>query len=238
MKSLFRTFVVSLEKSLPSPLFRLLYGCYANLKNPFQQLVGYGLWRTCFTHRSENRYRDPIPWFSYPAVEYLDGLDFSECAVFEFGSANSTLYWANRAKSVIAIEHDPAWANHLQPLLPSNATVRQVDCLDFYASAVTVTDRRYDIIIIDGAVRHDCAQTAIGKLNPGGFIILDDADDHPNAAETLRAADLIEVDFAGFSPIVSYTKTTSFFLHPGFRPVARFQHMPHHSTCHPKANAP
>src|SRR4051812_3930217 len=51
----------------------------------------------------------PLPWYTYPMIDYLNQLDFSEKSVFEFGAGNSTLYWARRAKSVTSIEHDVKW---------------------------------------------------------------------------------------------------------------------------------
>ena len=35
----------------------------------------------------------PLPWYTYPAIEYLEQLDFRDRTVFEFGSGASTLFW-------------------------------------------------------------------------------------------------------------------------------------------------
>lgn len=231
----YRLFVLTLERALPRFLFRLVYGCYAIPRNTWNLIFGYGQWRTCFSHTAVSSNRAPIPWFTYPAIEYLEGLDLTQYAVFEFGGGNSTRYWSHRAKSVVAIEQDAQWAAHLKTRLLSNAQVWHVSSLDEYPTSILSTDERYDLIIIDGARRFECAQAAPDRLRPGGVIILDDADDHVEAAQVLREANLIEVDFAGFSPIISYTKTTSFFLHPEFRPTPRLNALPLHSACHPKA---
>lgn len=35
-------------------------------------------------------------------------------AVFEYGSGNSTIFWASRAKEVISVEHDELWHNKMK----------------------------------------------------------------------------------------------------------------------------
>ena len=233
--SIFRRFVHILERALPRPLFLAIYGCFANIKNIGNLLIGYGQWRTCFTHRPTDRRGNPIPWFTYSALEYLEGIDLTEMSVFEFGCGNSTRYWSTRARSVVAIEDNPSWADEVRGKLGENASIVIVQLLADYAAAIALNRESYDLIIIDGTDRLGCAREIDGRLRDGGFVILDDADEHVEAAAVLRAYDLIEVDFAGFSPVNSYTKTTSFFFHRDFRPKPRRQSLPLHSTCHPKA---
>ena len=62
----------------------------------------------------------PIPWFTYPAIDYIRQLDLSEKTIFEWGAGFSTLFWSSRAKSVISVETDPLWYSLLKPQLASN----------------------------------------------------------------------------------------------------------------------
>ncbi|RAX52078.1 hypothetical protein CCY99_07985 [Helicobacter sp. 16-1353] len=52
---------------------------------------------------------NPIPWYTYPAIEFLGNLDFSKKNILEYGSGNSSLFWAKRAKMVVSIENDREW---------------------------------------------------------------------------------------------------------------------------------
>lgn len=36
---------------------------------------------------------NPVPWYTYPAIEFLEQLDFTNKIVLEYGSGNSSLYW-------------------------------------------------------------------------------------------------------------------------------------------------
>jgi hypothetical protein len=56
-----------------------------------------------------DRHGRPIPWFTYPAIAYLEQLDLSDADVFEYGSGNSTRFWQERARTVTSVEDDPSW---------------------------------------------------------------------------------------------------------------------------------
>ena len=45
----------------------------------------------------------PVPWMTYPAICYLEQLDFSQKRVFEYGCGSSTAYWAKRALRTISV---------------------------------------------------------------------------------------------------------------------------------------
>src|SRR5262245_29822868 len=49
-----------------------------------------------------------IPWYTYPAVDFLARKSFANCTILEFGSGNSTLWWEQNAHRVVALENDPA----------------------------------------------------------------------------------------------------------------------------------
>lgn len=234
MSTLFRKSVNLLERAVPRWLFLLVYGSYACVKNTHNLLVRYGLLKSSYLWRCTDRNGDPIPWFSYPAVEYLDSLDLSRLSVFEYGCGYSTLFWSRRASHVTAVEDSPEWKARIEPRLDQNARLILAESAAAYPSAIHASDAQFDIIVIDGSSRLECAKAALPKLRPGGVIILDDADDHQDVAATLRQAGLIEVDFAGFNAINTYTKTTSFFLHRDFRPKPQGSDFPRHSVCHPK----
>ncbi|MEZ5384394.1 MAG: hypothetical protein R3F13_02640 [Prosthecobacter sp.] len=157
----------------------------------------------------------PLPWMTYPALAWLDQLDFSDSRIFEYGAGWGTLHWAQRAKFVAAVERSAAWIQELHPLLPSNVRLHgPVNGEDYIQCARQ--DGPWDLVIIDGSHRLECARVAVEVLAPGGFILLDNADWFVDAADFLRTHGLIQVDFQGFGPSNEYTWTTSVFLGPTF----------------------
>ncbi len=166
---------------------------------------------------------NPIPWYTYPAIEYLSQFDYSEKTIFEFGCGNSSMFWANRAKKVISIEDNLNWfAKWQDEFNASNLDVRHRNEGEGYYNAIFEDGESYDVIVVDGKRRADCAASAIKKLANGGIIILDDSDrintskEYVDAVNNLKAANLIQVDFYGFCPMNNYTKTTSVFLSRDF----------------------
>jgi hypothetical protein len=174
----------------------------------------------------------PVPWYTYPAIEYLRQLDFSERTVFEYGSGNSTLFWGAVAKRVVSIEDDEAWFGSLRDQRPPNVELVLETDLHEYAAAILRYPEPFDVIVVDGAARGHtrlrCSRHALERLRRGGMIILDNSDWLPESARVLREAGLIQVDMTGFAPISGHTQTTSFFLDRGFdfRPRGPRQPLP------------
>ena len=170
----------------------------------------------------------PIPWYTYPAIEYLSQFDYGGKRIFEFGCGYSSLFWADRAEQVISIEDNPNWfAKWQEEFKRDNLDIRWRDEGDIYEKAVFEDGCLYDVIVVDGKRRAECAAAAIQKLAPGGLIILDDSDrintsqEYVKAVAALKNADLIQVDFYGFCPMNCYTKTTSLFLSRDFNFVSK-----------------
>jgi hypothetical protein len=155
---------------------------------------------------------EPLPWYTYPAIEYLQRFDFSKCDVFEYGGGNSSKFWASRAKSVTSVESDPGWYQKLaQDLLPNQEIILKTDRQE-YVNAIHAKNMLYDVIVIDGRYRYNCVIESLKKIKEGGMIILDNSDWYPNAATLLREKGFVEVDFIGLGPINLYAWCTSVFF--------------------------
>ena len=173
---------------------------------------------------------NPLPLYTYPAIEYLKQFDYSRRSVFEFGSGYSTLFWMGRARRVVALEHDAKWHARLKERVADNVTLLLREPAAFPQACAELAER-FDIVVIDNAGnRYRCAETAVQALAPGGMIILDNADWHPNTAAALRDNDLIQVDMTGFKSFDHFTSTTSLFLHRQFNFTPREGRQPHPGT--------
>ena len=176
---------------------------------------------------------NPIPWYTYPAIEYLSQFDYAEKSIFEFGCGYSSLFWARRAKKVISIEDNPKWFDKWRSEFQEpNLEVKWRDEGEGYYNAIFEEGQKYDVIVVDGKRRADCARCAVQAMAENGVIILDDSDrintsqEYKDAVAVLRAADLLQVDFYGFCPMNNYTKTTSLFLSRKFDFASRFEVQP------------
>lgn len=177
--------------------------------------------------KEEARFGDgaPAPQLTYGLIEYLEGLDLSACELLELGGGGSTEFWRARVKKVTTLETNAQWSQKIKASNPG-VYVEVVQATRL-AERVAAMDRSFDIIVIDcDANRYEAARAALPKLAPGGFIILDNAEWHPNASQALREADLIEIDFHDFKPCAHYRSTTSLYLHRDFRPKPKQNRLP------------
>ncbi len=160
---------------------------------------------------------NPLPLYTYPAIEYLNSFDFLNKKIFEFGSGQSTIYWLEKGGCVTSVEHNQGWVDRLSPSLIkfSNHKYIFADKLDAYASSILeFPDGYFDLIIIDGAFsRYLCAKNVITKIQKNGLVILDNSDWYPNTAKFLKEnLNFIQVDFYGFRPSKPEAAVTSLFF--------------------------
>lgn len=209
-------------------LRRLLHRASPSLYRFGQNLhtlaFGHGQWRSIRQGTPLNAAGMALPWYTYPAIEYLSQFDFSERTVFEFGGGYSSLFWSGRAALVVTVESDPVWFDRIRRESAPNQRTLLRQARDAYVAALAEQPDRFDIIAIDGKWRHACAAAAVGYLREHGMIILDNSDKFPAVADFLRGQGFFEIDFSGFGPVNNYTWTTSMFvraplpLQRGFRP--------------------
>lgn len=129
---------------------------------------------------------EPIrPWIVPSAIGFLEAAIKPSWSVLEFGSGRSTLWFARRASSVVSLEHDRAWYEFVRTRLENSAStnceLRRVDLETFPVHASRLPDESMDLVFIDClehllTERIDCLRASIGKVRPGGLIVLDDSD--------------------------------------------------------------
>ena len=105
----------------------------------------------------------PFPRFAIPAVEFLEGIIRPGFRVLEWGAGSSTLWFAERGCIVDAVEHDPTWGKRITARLrlPSRVLGRQLG--QEYLEPVSSIDD-YNIIVIDGRCRCNCAEFVLGQM--------------------------------------------------------------------------
>jgi predicted O-methyltransferase YrrM len=148
------------------------------------------------------------PWWPYPAIRHLGVLIRDSWRVLEFGSGASTPWLASRAQHVVSLESNRDWYSRVQSRLHavgySNVDLRLREGQTDYATVDMYSQSGFDLVIVDGAWRDLCAQTAVRLVRPGGYIYLDNSDvpdpDHRFAVETLLAAATTVERFVGLCP--------------------------------------
>lgn len=203
-------------------------------KNPFWRVprLGYGVMRinkklmfdfgyaaAALSGESIDGDRNPIPWFTYPCVEYLKQLDLRDKSVFEWGSGNSTLFWANRCHDVSSVENDQAWYEKNKSRSKHNMKLFLKVKPNEYVRTIAECNKKFDIIVVDGIERLACAQLAPRYLTDDGIIIFDNSewDRDLKIVRFLRDQNLIQVDFSGFCALSAFLSVTSIFFKRDFK---------------------
>jgi tRNA A58 N-methylase Trm61 len=155
----------------------------------------------------------PVPWYTYAAINFLSPRLKPHMEVFEYGSGNSTLWYAERVAHVVTCEHNREWADIVRKNLPQNAVLAERPLGSAYVDEIGNYDRKFDIVAIDGRMRSACSRRCVPYLSPGGVIIWDNSErqEYQEAMTALERDGFRRIDFIGMGPINIYGSMTSIF---------------------------
>lgn len=198
-----------LRAALPAPIWNAFRKVSNAVLAPIHFSLETGHLRSSLASRAMTAGGDPIPWFTYPAVQFLmsksNYIKAKGASVLEWGAGQSTLFWANIASRVVSMESDQTWAARVSARAPNNVEIHLVGS-DASGAAKAIAGRKFDIVVCDGLDRWICARDSIGLVNEGGAVIIDNSDGNqgPRAGfgfiELYRDAGFSRVDFYGYPP--------------------------------------
>ncbi len=168
-------------------------------------------------------YRPAVPMISYRARREIENILDRDSRMVEFGSGNSTTWFASRVRSLLSVEDLPDWYEHVQRQLAERkvGNVKHVlRSAENYADLSEIEDGSLHFALIDGTDREGCIRAVVPKLISGGWLYLDNSDkdmgfpdgDLRRAETALREAVRVRGGsircFSDFSP-------TNFFVEQG-----------------------
>ncbi len=161
---------------------------------------------------------NPIPWYTYSAISFLNEYDLSAEEVFEWGSGYSTFYYTDRVKSIRTVENNEKWYRKVKDKV---AERKHVTCLfrnseEEYVRAICENSENYSIIVVDGEYREMCGKEAVDHLKSEGVIILDDSErqEYSELKDYLLKKNFKSLNFWGIAAGISYLKCTSIYYRP------------------------
>lgn len=173
-------------------------------------------WFTAFdTHQAVDAAGQPLPWVTYSFIDFIKTRLTKELTIFEYGSGNSTLFYAKRVKKVVSVEHDEAWYNKIVQEKAPNAEMifTHLEKGGEYSQKAALIGEKFDVIIVDGRDRVNCCKHSVEALSEAGVLVLDDSEReiYDEARTFLTAKGFKELPFTGISPGLFYNKATSVF---------------------------
>ncbi len=222
--------ILNLKTSMKR-LFRSIRVRFGLPKSAFLEVVfeNLGYFESVRADRPITNIGEPIPWLTYGAIAFLDGIDMNDFRILEFGGGGSSFFWEAKGASVEIHEDNPKWVEFLENRISDRSKVvthspntPNYDCafIDF------------DVVLIDGLQRvqviselisvfHKNKSSSLSKFP--GIIVVDNSDWYPKAVNSLeKVSGYSRIDFKGIGPANKYEWTTSIFIKPyeNFRSVS------------------
>ncbi|WP_114952372.1 FkbM family methyltransferase [Sphingosinicella terrae] len=160
---------------------------------------------------------DPIPWYTYPAIRFLEDRIPPTTRLFEFGMGNSTLWWSRKAKQIITCEGDQGWFDRIASQMPDNVEALLIPDSDSYVRAAVDRGGPFDIVVVDGRRRVRCCRNSLPVISQAGVVIWDDFHRpyYHEGRAFLAEAGYRELPFWGMTPITARESCTSIFYRTG-----------------------
>lgn len=132
------------------------------------------------------------PWLTGDMILILKNYLKPDDVGVEFGSGQSTSWFASTTKKLISVEHDPYWYKRTKKALKTkhlNSKVNyfliedinennEKDSFKYTSPLKNVRDNSLDYCLVDGLFREQCILDVIPKLKKGGVIIMDNSESY------------------------------------------------------------
>src|SRR5262245_20458335 len=122
-KNLIRLYFAPMKRMLPSAIWRPARALATGIITPIRFSCRTGHWKSSLRMSACSANGSPIPWYTYPAIDFLTQRNFKDRNVLEFGGGQSTLWWSARAQSVLTIEENADWCERLRGQIGMNVTL-------------------------------------------------------------------------------------------------------------------
>ncbi len=120
------------------------------------------------------------PWLTNDSIKFLSNWIKPDDVILEFGSGQSTIWFAKRTKHVTSIEHNKKWYRITQKYIKNSSTkanlILGTNKNKYLKTLKKFSNNSIDICLVDGEWRRDCLLGVFNKIKKGGMIILDNAE--------------------------------------------------------------
>lgn len=167
-------------------------------------------WFECYGGVPTDRRGEPLPWMPYAFIDFLDERLDPDVRVFEYGSGNSTRWFAERVGEVVSVEHDRTWFDEVHTSVPSNAEVVYRTGREYVSTPDEYGE--FDLVVVDGRNRVECVEAATDSLANDGVIVWDDSRGRPSYSskmDELERTGFRELSFQGMGPVTANLQRTS-----------------------------
>ncbi len=174
---------VPFKKYLPSWIYNIMRSIGTVFLGPIRFGYETGFFLSSFKMAAVSKDGKPIPWYTYPCIDFLRFRKFDGKKILEFGGGQSTLWWAERARNVITLEGDKNWYEKIKNNMPENVQLhyvsmesREINVSEVNLVLDSIQNPTYDVIVIDGLFREEMISIALRLIAEDGIIIFDNSE--------------------------------------------------------------
>lgn len=206
---------------LPDCISNPIRSFFTAILTPIMFSIDSGHFLSSFRRAAVDKKGEPLPWYSYPCIDFLKSRTYEGKRILEFGGGQSTVWWSSRAEFVVTFEADKDWVNKLSDLNIPNLALHQVsidnpsDLLNQIRKICrNGAYRPFDVVIIDGLWwRKALIPVAIEMVSETGVIVCDNADQEDfGFYKGFLESGLKRVDFVGIAPGTLSPECTSIYF--------------------------
>lgn len=160
-----------------APRLASLWRCRHLIRHPSSYLLQTGYLRSLAKNLPVDAEGKPLAYLNYPILTLLEERLKPDFRVLEFGSGFSTAFWSPRVREVVSVEHDEQWLQRVKEMISKHSNVRilLVPLGPDYPRAGAQASGEFQLILIDGRMRVDCARQCLPHLAADGVILWDDS---------------------------------------------------------------
>lgn len=124
---------------------------------------------------SQSQEIKPMPWLAPAVIQRLSEIVQPHFRILEHGCGGSTLWFSERAQSVLAFDKKPEWCEVVNQKLDQDKAWVFVGLDSMKAESF---QDKFDLLLIDGEPVEDRAmwiENALNIVKAGGWVVLDNA---------------------------------------------------------------
>jgi len=170
--------------------------------------------------KAKGLYQDK-PMLSLPFLDWFESYDFSKFNLIEFGSGNSTNYFAKKVKNVISFETDINYYNNLKPKLLNNVDYRFIEKNNLENKTPNIDINQKTIIFVDCAANRFLTTKNIFNIGLPNILILDNSESYKNTCKMIYEKGYLEIPFWGIRLMEMQESCTSVFIKNTFNMIEK-----------------
>ncbi len=153
-----------------------------------------------------------FPNLTYPFISWVNSHEFSSWDLIEFGSGDSTLYFASCFKQVYSFETSKKYYDIIRSNNIKNVNIELVSTNKLEQLEVNFEVSDNTIAIVDSACNRFKLIKNLILNKPINIIVLDNSDNYKNTCSLLNSYDYKEIPFWGLKQGEHFESCTSVFI--------------------------